>query len=110
MGKKLTKAQATAYLHTVASQHGEAFIVEWLEQRLGKPGVPRNMGPIEVGDTVRVLPRKPGQGPGYTDYMEQYAGGFFLVKNTTTGRQGSLAVLAGMPGFHWHPDWLEKVE
>lgn len=107
---KQGRGAARAVLKDIADTYGEAFVVEWLEQRLD---VPKNTapGPLKAGDTVRILPRQPGQrreAPGYTDEMqERFADTQALVYRV--GGRGRLITLSGST-FTWLPHWLEKVE
>ena len=92
-------------LRDIVEFYGEAFVIEFLEDRLAKPG--DDKGPIKPGDEVRVLPRKPGQRaehPMYMDEMTQLEGRTLTV----TGVEIYGNVQAG--NWWWHPDWLEKVD
>ena len=100
-------AHPSVALEMIVSYYGEDMIVDWLERRLAIRTPPAT---IEVGDTVRVLPRKPGDGekePCYIDCMTEFEGGCLEVID-----KSSLGwfVLEGMPRHKWHPDWLEKVD
>jgi len=111
---KQGKGHARSVLDSITREYGEAFVVEWLEQRLGGGDVPKNKPdePLKVGDTVRVLPRKPGQERQHAHYsneMREHENNCYLVSAEGPSWCGHL-VLSGMPTYEWHPDWLEKVE
>lgn len=98
---KVGRGHARSVLRDIVEEHGEAFVIGFLEDRLSGAD-----GPIEKGDMVEVLARQPGQEgepPGYLDEMVDLEGSYLAVDLSEGDR-----ILAG--GFWWSEKWLKKVE